>query len=123
MNESVDCALIYLITQGVDVHVHHIAHSIEVNVPDMLDDHGASHGAVRVAHQKFQKRKLFRLEVDLAAGTTNLARGGVHFEIGDSQARVFLLAASHQSSQTGHEFGECEGLGQIIVRATVQALD
>jgi hypothetical protein len=42
------------VPQAIDVHVHNIAHRIEVDVPDMLDDHRSRHRAPRVSQQKFQ---------------------------------------------------------------------
>ncbi len=46
-----------LLAQPVDVNLHKVRFTVEVRVPDMLDDLGAGCHIGRPAHEKFEERK------------------------------------------------------------------
>jgi hypothetical protein len=86
-------SLIDFVTKGIDVHVNDITHTVEMNIPDVLYNHCPRDSAIRIAEQEFKQRILFHLQIDDLSGAANLARGCVHFKIGNMQLGVFLSAS------------------------------
>ena len=61
---------------------------------------------------------------NVVAAALRLVRNGVEREVGDAQdGGLGFAAAPAQRADAGDQFGDDERLGQIIVRAGVEALD
>ena len=63
--------------------LHDVGLWIEMELPNLLEQHGASHHTAGVAHQIFEQAELARLQLDLLPGAPDLATDQVHLEVGD----------------------------------------
>ena len=105
------------------MHVHNIADAIEMDVPDMLNDHRARDRPVRVTKQEFQQRVFLQFEIDNLAGAVHFMRGRIQFQVGQFQSGALLFAAAQQGADTSGELGESERLGEVVVGAGVKPGD
>jgi len=111
--------------EPVDEDIDHIGLGIEAVVPDMFKDHGLGDGAPGVAHEVFEQGKLAGLEFDGIGSATDLAGEEIEGEISDGEAGRFGGAGgtTDEGLDAGEEFGEGEGLGQIIVATSLESAD
>jgi hypothetical protein len=59
MNEFCFMATIDLISQVTDIDIYHVGKGVEVDVPDMLGNHGTGHYAACIPHEVFQQGIFF----------------------------------------------------------------
>ena len=95
-----------------------------MEVPDVLEQHGAGHHLVGVLHQVFEQPIFARLQVDRwpARSTRRLIRSSVRSPT-RSTVSAARRAAADQRAQPGVQLGEGEGLDHVVVAAGVEALD
>jgi hypothetical protein len=79
---------------AADVHVDNISGRIEIQIPDVLQQHGARYNLFRVAYKIFEDPEFSRQERDLFSGTMGRACDQIEFEIKVSFATVVLRRAS-----------------------------
>jgi hypothetical protein len=110
--------------QVVDVDVDYVGHSVEPELPDLLDNRTASHWLPFVSHQELEERKFPGAKLDCLAGAVNVMRYAVYLEIINSEHAEFKRISSPQDrANAGGKLGKCEGLGQAIVNASVEKAD
>src|SRR5258708_4949176 len=83
VNQRDRLAAIDLASQAADVRFHHRGIRLEMNIPDVFQQHGARHRLLGVFHQVFEQAKLARQQLDWGAATNDRAREQVNFKIGD----------------------------------------
>jgi hypothetical protein len=118
-------ASVYLAAQAADLHVDHIGLRIEIEIPYMLEQHGARHQPARIAHQVFQQTELAGLQADEPAGAFDRLVLPVDDQVGYLQALLLCrrLVAPGQCLQPCQQFAESVGLDQVVVAPRPQTLD
>ena len=75
------------------------------------------------AHECLEKGELLGPQVDRRSSATDPSGRGVQPEVADGEHnRSFSAAAAHERAQTSQQFGEREGLGEIVVAPTSRRL-
>src|SRR5258708_1798070 len=94
-----------------------------MEVPDMLQQHGAGYHAAFVTRQILQKLKLSRQESDVLAAAAGAARHQVNREIAHAQDGLFDngITASAKRLDTRQQFDEGKRFDQIIIAPGSQA--
>ena len=115
-------AVLELAAQAADMDVDHVRARVEMIVPDLLEHHRARDDLAGVAGEEFEQVEFARAERDRAAGARDGAGEQVDLEIADRRAGS-SAARSRRDRRGGAgldpcgEFGEREGLAQIVVGA------
>ncbi|PAV70292.1 hypothetical protein WR25_11086 [Diploscapter pachys] len=117
-----------LAAEATDVDVDHVAAGIEMVVPDLLQHHRARHHLPRMPRKEFQQVEFARAERDRSAGAGDGAGEQVDLQVADRQARLGRLRPgavrpADKRFDPGRQFGEREGLAEVIVRTRLQAVD
>src|SRR5262249_25159016 len=76
--------------KAADMRFDKTRSGVEVELPNLLEQHRACHHAAGVGHQVFEQAEFTRLQVETLPGTTGLAADAVEFEVGDAQHRESL---------------------------------
>src|SRR5262249_29123064 len=109
--------------QAMNEDVHDVGLRIEAVIENVLEDHGLGDGAIGVAHEVFEERKLARLQVNLLAGALHLAAEQIHGQVANDKAGWLggLRGAADEGLDAREQLGESEGLGQVIVAPSLEA--
>ena len=92
----------------------------------MVEDHAAGDDASGVAAKVFEEGELLLGELELGASAMCFAADQVELEIGDTQAGGLGLigrATPEKGTQAGDDFGDGEGLGEVVVASALKAED
>ena len=89
----------------------------------MFHDHGAAEGAALVAHHVFEDAEFLGGEFDGFADAGDFAAGAIEVEIAHLQAFRGGLAAAQKGANTGEEFHEREGLGEVVIGTLFETFD
>src|SRR5215469_6051056 len=81
-------ALINLATQPADIGFDDVRARVEVNVPDVLEQHRTRDHLTGVAHQVFEQAEFPWLQLDQLAPTTHRVRQEVELQIEHAEARL-----------------------------------
>src|SRR5262245_56530897 len=100
MYERLRKSFINLVAQRIDVNIEHIAHAVEVDVPDVLHDHRPRHGPASVPEKKLQQRVLLQPQVDGLAGAHDTSACRIHLEITDVKSSVGYRTAAQKGANT-----------------------
>src|SRR5262245_8339329 len=122
VDERISLLTVDLAAHAPDVDVDDVGGGIEVQVPDMLQQHRARNHLVLIAHQVLENLKLARKQLDRPSGTARRPRHEIEFEVAHAQ-HGFLdhgLAAPRERFDTGHQFHKGKRLDQIVVAAGPQ---
>src|ERR1700721_2191055 len=84
-NERLVVARIYFAAKIVDVHIHHVGHRIEIELPYLLDNGGACDRLAFVTHQELEQSKFLRAQIDGMAAALNGVCHAVDFQVTDLQ--------------------------------------
>jgi hypothetical protein len=114
-------ATIDLIAQVIDMDIDGVGAGVEVDVPNVLDEHGTGNGTVRVAKEKLEHGEFFRRDIDGQASALDGASGGIEREVRNGELRGFADSATKENTDAGGEFGEREWLDEIIVGTQIEA--
>jgi hypothetical protein len=115
--------VVELAAQAAHGHLDHVGVAVEVHVPHLLGQRGAREDLPAPAQQHHQQRELLGRELEPRAVAKALAADQVDLQVGQPQHRRFLrLAAAQQRLHARQQFGEGEGLDEVVVRALLQAL-
>ena len=124
MQQSLGETFINLRAQPRDVHVDDVGLRVEMVIPHVLEQHGASHDLTRVLHEIFEQAELARLQNDLVACAGYLMRQPVELEIADAIDRLLAAPApTRQHLRAREQLRKRIGLGKIVVTARPQPLD
>src|SRR5579859_4658761 len=97
--------------QPADMAFDDIGMRVEMQVPDIFQEHGARHDLAGMPHQIFEQPKLARLQLDLAVAAADGAGQQVDLEIADLKRGGQLAAhAAAERVDPSREFGKGEGL-------------
>jgi hypothetical protein len=120
-------AFLRLSPQVADVHVERIGARAEVVAPDALEDDRARQHLPGIPQEQLEQRELGARELDRRVAAPDLARSEVELEVGEPQSRVRGLVvarrAPEQRAQPSEELRQGERLGEIVVRAGIEAGD
>src|SRR6188474_918857 len=83
-------ALVELVAEAIDEHVHCVGAGVEAVVPDVRDDHRLRDHLAGVAHQELEQCELARAEIDRHAGALDAASQAVEAQVGKGQLSRFL---------------------------------
>src|SRR5579875_3596591 len=114
--------LVDLAAQSTDIGLDAVGARIEMEIPDMLEQHRARHHLPGMPHQIFEQPEFARLQVDDVPGPAHRAREQVEFEIGNLQAGRDRMRrrAAQQGPDPRDQLGKGKGLDQIIVAAGIE---
>jgi hypothetical protein len=77
--------IVYLALEAPNIDIDHIGRRIEMNIPYMLEKHGARHDPAFVADQIFEELEFAGKELDFTPTPADLPRDEIDFEIADAQ--------------------------------------
>src|SRR5260370_7633544 len=104
MQQSLGETLIDLRAQPRDVHVDDVGLRVEMIIPHVLEQHGASDDLTRVLHEILEQAELPRLQDDFVACASHLMRKPVDLEIADAIDPLLAAAApTHQLLRSPHQ--------------------
>jgi len=111
------------IAEPADEDVDDVGLGVEVVIPDVLEDHGFGDDLVLVAEEVFEEEEFTGLEIDFGRAAPDFAGEEVHFEIGEGEAGDDGggAGAPDEGLEASEQFGEGEGLGEVIVAAALEA--
>ena len=107
--------------QTVDINLDQIGKNIEIFVPDMFGNFGASDDFAFFTRQIFEQRVFFGRQRNFASAAPDGLRRRVNFQIFDDNFRRANFAASpQQSAKPRQQFAEFKRFCQIIIRAEIK---
>lgn len=116
--------IVQLAAQAPHGHFHHIGFAVEVHVPHLLGERRSGQHAPLAAHQQGEQGELLGGQVDPHAFTVAFACNQIEFQVGQFQHGVLLQRPpALQGLHPRQQFGEREGLDQIVVSALLQTSD
>src|SRR5260221_9341144 len=122
-DERTAAARIYLAADAADQDVDGIGHGIEVVVPDVRENTATIEYPIRVPHEILEEGVLAGGEPDLPAFAARQSRGGIELEIFEVEYDAQRFGRpTRQGAEPGEELLHGEWLGEIIVRAGVEAM-
>jgi hypothetical protein len=113
--------------QAAHRHLDHIGVGVEVHVPDLLGQRGARQDLPAPAQQQRQQVELLRGQVQPLLRARGAAGDQVELEVSQVQlgglcgVAVAGGAPAQQRADARQQFGEGEGLDEVVVGATLQA--
>src|ERR1700733_6421493 len=123
VNQLRGMAIVNLAAQVVDINVDHVRGGIERKVPYVFNNHGASYSASGVEQQVFEQTELLPSQIDSATAAFHQTLHAVELKVGSQQHGLRRqVTAAHQRPNAGGKFTEGKWLGQVVVRARIQAL-
>src|SRR5438105_3621933 len=123
MDQRIGLAVVDLAAHPPDIDVDDVGRRIEMQVPDVLQQHGARDDAAFIAHQIFQQLELAGQQIDFVAAAARRAVDQVDREVADPQDGLLGddVAAPAQRLDARQQFDKGERLDQIVVAAGAQA--
>src|SRR5579871_88423 len=123
MDQWIGLFVVDLAADTADIDVDDVCRRIEMQVPDVLQQHRAGDDPALVAREVFQKPELARQKLDVLAAPAGGSRDQVDREIADAQNGLLGdgVAAPAKRFQARQQFDEGKGLDQIVVAAGAQA--
>src|SRR5579864_3218624 len=100
-------ALVNLISQVVNVDIHHIRECLQVIAPDRVNDLRALEHLARMAHQVLQEGKLFGCQLDDASSTTRFVPYQVERQVAHRELGEFIkttIATAKQGVDARQQF-------------------
>ena len=123
MDQGIGLSVVDLAADASDIDVDDVRRRIEMQVPDVLQQHCAGDDAAFVADQVLQELELTRQQRDLLAAPARITRDQVDGKIADAQNRFFSdrVAAAAERLQAREQLDEGERLDELVVAAGAQA--
>src|SRR5262245_51723245 len=98
--------------------VHHVALRIEVHIPYLLQQRGASHDFLGMEHEVFEELKLLRRDVERLVTDSDLVTQTVERDGAVAQdVEPLGTSSAVECPDPGQELVELEGLGEVVVGA------
>src|SRR6185503_15662037 len=124
MNELDGEVAVYLVAQVIHVYVNDVCECIESFVPHFFCEHCARQHLIGMAHEAFEQSEFFRGELNRKACARNPASERVEQEVAYLQSQVnFIAVAAAKRANASEQFGECERLCKVIIRAVIESTD
>src|SRR5262249_28174307 len=101
MNERISLLAVDLAPDTSDIDIDDVGRGVKMQIPYMLQQHGARHDVTFVANQILENLKFSRQQVDVPAAAAHGSRHEVEFKIADTQHR-FLDDGGAAPSQGLH---------------------
>src|SRR3954470_2664837 len=119
MDERIGTGAVDLAPQPSDINIDDVCHRIEVQIPDVLQQHATGNHLSDIAHQIFQQLELARKQLDLPPGPVSAVSQQIQFEVADAQNGIFDEdgAAAGQRRDTREHFRKREWFPEIVVTA------
>src|SRR6266700_540246 len=123
MDERIRLLAVDLAAQASNINVDDVGRGIEMEIPHVLQQHGARHDAALVANQIFEELKFARKQVDALGVSVSRPRHEVELEVADTQYRCLddRVAAPSKRLDAREELGERERFDEIVVASGTQA--
>src|SRR5947209_8144992 len=123
VDQRIGLGVVDLAADAPDINVDDVGGGIEMQIPDMLEQHRAGDDAALVADEIFEQLKLARQQRNFTAAAAGIACDQVDGEIAYPQKRVGGdgLAAAAEGLETRKKFDEGERLDEVIIAAGAQA--
>ena len=113
-----------LAAQALEGDVNDVGAGLELQMPDLLKEFGASDGAAFGAQQTFEQGVFAGGEIYDDLGATHLVTDGVYLKVGDGVGENGLGGVTSQDgAKAGAEFTGGERLGQVIVGTEIESGD
>src|SRR5262245_54115767 len=87
MNERVGLLTVHLSADAPDVHINDVGRGVEVQIPDMLQQHRSGNDPAVVANEVLENLKFARQQLDLPAPAGRCSRYEVELEVADTEHR------------------------------------
>ena len=124
LDQAIAPTVIDLPSETPDVDLDDVRLRHEIGVPQGLDQSLLAKDLPRMTGEELEQGELAGGQPDLATTTPHTQGRWIQLEIGDvDPRRTVINPASPKRPNPGPELGHREGLGEIIVGATIQALD
>src|SRR5581483_6833195 len=125
MEQRLRESVIDLASQAADVCLHNSRLRIEVELPHVLQKHGAGHDTPSVAHQVLQKLEFLRLQLNSLTAPCHASLQEIEFQIGDLEEgwNFSQRSAARQCIHPSIELGERNRLDGEIISARRETLD
>src|SRR6185369_9434157 len=122
MNQLYRCITVDLLAQVVYIDVDNVCKAVESVIPYMICDHRPGQNLVRITHEVFEQTVLFGGQVYLLVASPYLVSDRVNLQVCKVEfSSAVHFAAADQSFNPGKQFGKCERLGKVVVRACFKA--
>src|SRR4051812_46357232 len=123
MDQRIGLGIVDLAADAADIDVDDVGGGIEMQVPDVLEQHRAGDDAPLVADKIFEQLEFARQQWDLPAAAAGTACDQVDGEVADPQHGLLGdgFAAAAQCLKTRKKLDEGERLDEIIVAPGAQA--
>src|SRR3984957_8418374 len=111
--------------QTADVALDDAGLRIEVNAPDVFQQHAPCEHAIRIAHQIFEQTKFLRQQLDVLARALHGARQQGQLDRAQGQTNRRLVrggGAARKHPDPRQQFRESKRLHQVVVAARFQTL-
>lgn len=122
VNEFLREAAVDLIAQPADQDVDDVGLWVEMEIPNMFQDHRFGQNTTWMAQHVFKQRVFAGLQIEQLVAAADFTLEDVQGQVGITQAGGFNAAAgaAQKGLDTGQEFSEEKGFDQIIIRPFVQ---
>src|SRR3954469_5326359 len=116
--------LVDLGTQPADMRLDDVGPRVEVEIPDILQQHRARHDPPGVAHQVLEQAELAGLKIDPTTGPAHLAPDQVHLKVGHLEHGLDLGHGrpARERGDACQQLGKGEGLDEVVVAPSLQSL-
>jgi hypothetical protein len=106
------------------VGLDHIGLGVKTHVPHLLEELDPGHHLIGMKQEIFGQPEFARGELDRAAASTHLPLQAIHLQVLEPKLSTDPSGASPgQGIHASHQLVEVERLGQIVVRAGIEAPD
>lgn len=124
MDEARGETLVDLAAQAAHVDLDDVRLRVEIQIPDILEQHVARDDAAGIAQQVFEQAEFQRPQLDHLRAAADGVAEQIELEIGELQrGGVRLGIAPMQRLEARGQLDERKGLGEIVVGAVLQAAD
>ena len=113
-----------LFPQEGDIHLHIVVLRLGVQAPDLRDDGLLGHHGPGVDHEQAEHLELLEAQAHGALPLGQKAGGAVQLQLpGGEHVAEDLPLPPGEGPHPGHQLAGVKGLGHIVVRSAVQAVD
>ena len=125
MKQRIGVLIVYLASEAPDIDIDDVGRRIEMNIPYMLEKHGARHDPAFVSSQIFEELEFAGKELDFAPVPADRPSDEIDFEIANAQHRLphYGGAPPGESLDPCQQFRKGDRLDEIVVPAGAQPAD
>src|SRR5829696_2897061 len=124
LDQAAGVGIVELLTELADVDVDDVGHLRKIVIPNMLGDHRPRQDPAGVAEEIFEKAKLLVRQDKLGLAAPDTAGRRVETDVADLEGGSQRLSwTAGEGAEAGGQFGEGEGLDQVVVGTGVEAVD